>query len=409
MILTQEQFEKINKLNHFIIKWCDYFGDYEDELILDKEIIGKDDIEYINYNFPGFDEPSTHIDEILELCEEVPSIEIVNNSHIKTNKRSIFVVSSKDTNDDYIIKNYFGFETIESDSYSIQLIEESFLIGLVGTKLEEYDKDHWGTYSQYLAIEIKYKNSDSRPSSTEEIEILNSFIFEIADTYNYALTISEIRNPIYDIEELGGLEESKNNKLRELEPYNDGMKLFVSAIQINDPELKFLNFYKVLEHFAPIAINIEANELMRKKLDVPKATFENGDYIRSIFELAASVKERYNDEDLIKAAFFNCFDFIGLHNDLPDSIIKKIKKHIKSQELNYSTDKQKASTASNITAKIIYKTRNKVVHAKSNFTENNDEIKTSEFEQLNMFMKKAASQTIRWYSRQPSHLKLEII
>jgi hypothetical protein len=194
-----------------------------------------------------------------------------------------------------------------------------------------------------------------------------------------------------------------------LEPCNEGMKLFVSAVQINDPELKFLNFYKVLEHFAPVAINIEANELMRKKLDVPKAIFEDGDYIRSIFELATSMKDRFNDEDLIKAAFFTCIDFIGLHCDLPDSIMKKIRKHTGGQKLKYTTEKQIVTTSTNIVAKIINKTRNKVVHAKSNFTVSGEEIDLSEFEQLNLFMRNAASQAIRWYSRQPNHLKLEII
>jgi len=187
------------------------------------------------------------------------------------------------------------------------------------------------------------------------------------------------------------------------------MKLFVSAIQINDPELKFLNFYKVLEHFAPIAVNIEANELMRKKLDAPKSSFEDGDFIRSIFELANSMRDKFNDEDLIKATFSTCFDFIGLFKNLPESIKKKIRGHLGGQELNYSTEKQKIITSNNIAAKIIYKTRNKVVHAKSNFALTGDEVELKEMEQLNIFMKKACSQSIRWYSRQPKHLKLEII
>ena len=187
------------------------------------------------------------------------------------------------------------------------------------------------------------------------------------------------------------------------------MKLFVSAVQIEDPELKFLNFYKVLEHFSPIAVNIEANELMRKKLDAPKSSFEDGDYIRSIFELANSMRDRFNDEDLIKASFNTCFDLVGLFNKLPETIKKKIKKHIGASELTYSTDKQKITTASNIAGKIIYKTRNKVVHAKSNFTLTGDEVSPSEFTELNDFMKEASSQAVRWYSRQPNHLKLEII
>ena len=165
----------------------------------------------------------------------------------------------------------------------------------------------------------------------------------------------------------------------------------------------------MLEHFSPIAVNIEANELMRKKLDAPKNSFEDGDYIRSIFDLANAMRDRFNDEDLIKASFSTCFDFIDLFKKLPESIKKKIKKHLSMQDLTYSTDKQKITTASNIAGKIIYKTRNRVVHAKSNFTLTGEEITSEELTELNVFMKEASSQTIRWYSRQPNHLKLQII
>ena len=72
-------------------------------------------------------------------------------------------------------------------------------------------------------------------------------------------------------------------------------------------------------------------------------------------------------------------------------------------------DKQQIATASNMIAKIIYKTRNKVVHAKSNFSPDGEEIASEDFEKLNQFMKLASSQAIRWYSRQPNHLKQEII
>ena len=148
---------------------------------------------------------------------------------------------------------------------------------------------------------------------------------------------------------------------------------------------------------------------MRKKLDAPKSSFENGDFIRSIFELANSMRDRFNDEDLIKASFNSCIDIVGLFDKLPESIKKKIKRHIEAPELTYSTDRQKIITSSNIASKIIYKTRNKVVHAKSNFNLTGEEIDSTEFNQLNVFMKDASSQAIRWYTRQPNHLKLEII
>ena len=416
MKLTKEQIQKINETNKFIVEWCEWFAGFESELIFTeeraKEILDEEEkIETIDFEFPGeHDYTSIETEEFLELSDEIKSIKIVNESHIKTKLRSYYIVGSTDSGEDHIILEFHDIQMSSLEGITINLVSESLIVGLAATHLEEYDSDYWGTISQYLAIEIVYDSEEKVLKDEDEKKLINSYIFEVADSTGIALSFSEIRNPINDHEDLREeAEENPTQELRELEPYNEGMKLFVSAVQIEDPELKFLNFYKVLEHFSPIAVNIEANELMRKKLDAPKSSFEDGDYIRSIFELANSMRDRFNDEDLIKASFNTCFDLVGLFNKLPETIKKKIKKQIGASELTYSTDKQKITTASNIAGKIIYKTRNKVVHAKSNFTLTGDEVSPSEFTELNDFMKKASSQAVRWYSRQPNHLKLEII
>lgn len=331
-------------------------------------------------------------------------IKIVDDGYITTEKKSYFIVSANDSFDDYKLSDLSNFE-YKSDKLTIKLDSESYIVGLVASSKKLYHNDYWGTITPYMCVEITYQNE--RLENQEEIDLLNSFIFEIADNTNIALTRNKINLPP---EYLYPEDEENFGEIQSLEPYNEGMKFFTSAIQINDIHLKFLNFYKVLEHFAPIAVNIEANELMRKKLDSPKKDFEDGDFIRSIYNLANAMKSKFNDEDLIKATFSSCFDFIHLFQFLPNSITAKVKKQLKiSGDLEYSTNKQIIETATNMVAKIIYKTRNKVVHAKSNFEITGEEVEDSDFENLNDFMKRACSQTIRWYSRQPSHLKQKII
>jgi hypothetical protein len=417
MKLNKEQLLKINEINNFIIDYCEYFEDNEEELIFSEERIEEiideeEDIETIDFGFPGEEEyTSIEPTELIAFESEIKSIKIINNGLIKTNLRSYYIVALTDSEDDYRLRTYHEIGMSSLDGIKVNLVEQSIIVGLVATKLKEYDRnEYWGTANQYLALEVIYDRIDKKLNNSNELDLINSYIFEVADSSGFALNFSEIRNPIddyysYDEEE----EENSSSGLRELEPYNEGMNLFVSAVQIKDPELKFLNFYKVLEHFSPIAVNIEANELMRKKLDAPKSSFEDGDYIRSIFELANSMRDKFNDEDLIKSSFNTCFDIVSLFKKLPESIKKKIRKHIGATELTYSTDKQKITTSCNIASKIIYKTRNKVVHAKSNFTLTGEEITSLEFDELNNFMKEASSQAIRWYSRQPNHLKLEII
>jgi hypothetical protein len=411
MMPTKKQLEIINETLNWIFEYCPDLKDYNEDILFNaeriQEIIDEEEnIEGIEFNFLGEQDPTfMELEYFINLSEQIKTIQIVNKGLIRTKNHSYYIVSANEPKDNFIIREYHDVE-LQKEKINLNVIGESFIIGLAACKLDLYDDDYWGTSTEYQSVQIIYENENQRLNDKEELDLLNSYLFEIADSSDVALILSEIYLP----EEYYYLEENENyESLRELEPYNEGMRLFTSAVQIKDAELKFLNFYKVLEHFSPIAVNIEANELMRKKLDSPKSKFEDGDFIRSIFQLANSMRDRYNDEDLIKGSFSTCFDFIGLIESLPDSIQKKINSHLKIKKLEYGMDKQIITTATNIAAKIIYRTRNKVVHAKSNFTPEGDELSSSEFDKLNEFMKLASSQAIRWYSRQPNHLKQEII
>jgi hypothetical protein len=414
MKLTRQQLEKIKSTIDYIINKYDEFADYSEDIELKEEDI--DEFVERDYEVPGFpfpgeqDNTEVSTEYFLQIADEIPTIQLINNSIVKTEHYRYYIVDATDTNQEYFLRNYHNFKLKLNEKIEIDLVSENFIVGLAATGTGEYDNDYYGTISPYSAIEIKYNTKDAILDTEKELELVKAYIFEIADSTGLALTFSEIRNPVYDYEDIQEEAESQQgNKLREIESYNEGMRLFVSAIQIQEEELKFLNFYKILEHFAPIAVNIEANELMRKKLDAPKCQFENGDFIRSIFDLAKSMREKFNDEDLIKSTFLNCFDFVGLFEILPDSIKTKVKKQINEKHIDYSIDKQKITTASNMVGKIIYSTRNKVVHAKANFETTGNECDVSDLYRLNEFMKEACSQTIRWYNRQPQHLKLEII
>ena len=92
MKLNKEQLLKINEINNFIIDYCDYFAEYEEELIYSeeriKEIIEEEeDIETIDFNFPGEEEyTSIEPDVLIGFENEIRSIKIVNNGLIKITK-----------------------------------------------------------------------------------------------------------------------------------------------------------------------------------------------------------------------------------------------------------------------------------------------------------------------------------
>jgi len=413
MVVTKTDLKRVQTAFKYINNRYEWFEQDESlENVLEDltENLGND-IQHVEISFPADSDVTIGYKELLSYCDEIPTLKVESNGVLKTKLLRLYVVDITDTESDIPFYEILKGVTMKvREGIEISLVRDNIIVGLAATELDEYTEDYWGTVSPYTAIELRYKSEDLIVVEEQEMETVRSFMFEIADTTGVALSFSEIRNHYLtyaDFDEVAG--KNKLKQLRELEQYNEGMRLFVSAVQIQEAELKFLNFYKILEHFAPIAVNIEANELMRKKLDVSKSQMEDGDYIRSIFDLASSMKNKFNDEDLIKSTFNTCFDFIGLFGSLPQTIQTKVKKQIQISELSYGLEKQKVTTASNMVSRIIYATRNKVVHAKSNFSVDGNECTADEMEQLNVFMKRACSQSIRWYNRQPKHFKLNII
>ena len=156
MKLNFDQIKKINETNRFIIEWCDFFADHEEDLIFSEERIKdileeEEDIETIDLLFGGeIDYTSIEAGEFLGLCEEIKSIQIVDKGHIKTELRSYYIVEATDSYEDYIIRKFHDIQINPLDGFEINLISDSLIVGLAATKLEEYDRDLWGTISQYL-------------------------------------------------------------------------------------------------------------------------------------------------------------------------------------------------------------------------------------------------------------------
>ena len=412
MGISSKEIEKIEEVFNFLISKSEWYNDIKEDLYeLVTNLKNAKNQEKIVMPFPDdYESMEINIVEFLSMCDEILSMNIESDSYITTKNRSYYIVEAKDSTEEYLIKEYLEFNLEKDNGIKIRIIDQSMIVGIAATILEEFDKEYWGTFNQYIVVEVIYDYSIAKLLKEKEKELVISFLFEITDSFNISLSFTRIYNPNDDyFERIDEADENPVQELRKLIPYNEGMKLFISAMQIKDFELQFLNFYKVLEYFSPIAINIDAYELMRKKLDIPNNQKINGDYIKSIFELANITKTKFNDEDLIKSSLAHCIDFVGLFEKLPISMQHHVKKQCKITNLSYSTSNEKIETARNMVGKIIYKTRNNVVHAKSNFRQETLKVETDEIQELNIFMKDACSQAIRWYGRLPDHLKLVII
>ncbi|GAB3298197.1 hypothetical protein ACFQT0_19020 [Hymenobacter humi] len=408
--MNKEKLERIKSAGKYFIENFDYFKKNGEDLLFEGESEDFDDFDVMHFCFPGEnDSRPIDVSYVLDIMDELPSLKIINNGRVKTIRRTCQVVSVRDHDQEHAIRYYHDLKVILPNGTTLDIIEDSFFIGLTATKLGAFDT-HWGVMSPYIVLEVDYGNAQNVLSDQDEEALITSYLFEVADSCNVAVSFAEIQFPFGDINEWEAqMEKAKVNGLKGIEVYNAVMSVFISAVQIDEPDLKLLNFYKVLEYFAPIVVNIEANELLRKKLDLYRYQQVDGDYINSIFEIGKTYSNKFRDEDLVRATFDKCFDFVGLFNMLPESIIQRVKKEIKVNKIDSSLDLLKLQTAINMVARAIYATRNQVVHSKSNFDVNGSECPSKDIVQLNVFMKKAASQAIRWYNRLPEHLKREVV
>ena len=175
---------------------------------------------------------------------------------------------------------------IKDEHLTVSYFRSPFLITFAAVKHRAFH-EFWPP-ENYRAVELKYE-SDQPFAQDIESQVIDTFLFELAATRNLLFVREPFEmffDPIYDSEEYD-LSKDAAPKLRPLERFNHGMRLYLAALQAKDPELRFLSLYKVLEYFAPVVLTLEENDAIRKKLDSPSVFTPDGSYIRSIADLAS--------------------------------------------------------------------------------------------------------------------------
>lgn len=369
--------------------------------------------ESIYVELPGDDQgESLEIEEFLNFGYEMSGFKIIDNGRIQTTTLTYQIIKAESEDLEYYLKNTSDFYQ-EKDGVELRIIEAPIYIGIACTELDAYHDDFGSNYENLIAIEITYEDKREKLTIEQETELIYSYLFEIADSTGLVFFLSKIIERDYELEEKieaiiyredeVDFDEKEEEEfiLKPLLAYTESMKLYVSALQTNDKELRLLNFYKILEYYAPIVINMDSYGLLAKKLDSPKVLNPNRVFLKSIFDLVNSTNQRLRDSELIKSVFNTCFDFVDTFDILPKNIQSKVLGIIKEKEINYEIKKEKLSQAANIVATTLYSTRNKVVHAKSNFDPTGDECPDNDMEQLNVFLKEITARTIRWHTKLP--------
>lgn len=281
------------------------------------------------------------------------------------------------------------------DGATVKLTRNSLLIGVYASKVGAYEKRVVGAVSGYLSVEVDFSKCVVPHSEDREAAIIEAYLFELVASHGVVFERSDF---IYDAGETPTwATEAHDFKLRPLEETNEGVRLFLAAARVSDPELRFFSFYKVLEHFAPIVLNIEVHDTLQKKLLTDQALSPNGEFIRDILRISKDYDQKKNDRDLIRGVLLKGIDLVSLSNLLPVAL---------KRTLSYDTPSKEIEQFSKELAESICTTRHQVAHAKSHYESRGSECKQADLPALTVFLEKAAAEVIRWYNRLPSHQRI---
>ena len=378
---------------------------FPDDLEPDSFKIKENSVDVI---FPGgHDEyPSSFkISEFNKAVEESKNIEHLDNGKFKTSNGIYQLISGFSI--DFSCQSYKLKHEIKDFQAECILVKGSLVVGIAALMIKAYNSYFTNALSGYTALVINYDDILKRDERIEQT-LLESLIFELSSKFETIFYQDEFDNRqdenIHDFEGFEDFEEElefneeHELSIRPLEIFDHGKKLFLAAIQVENIDLRFFSFFKVLEYYSPIALRIEAHNALLKKLTSNKVLKPDGDYINSIFNLVNSYNLRKNDRDLIKTVFLKCIDLIDLQELLP------VKYQMKG--LNYDSNKTEIEKYSRDLADILVNTRNKMVHAKSNYNSSGNECPEELMEQFTHFIQEASLRTIRWFERLASHQKI---
>lgn len=340
------------------------------------------------------------VEDFMLYTDNLASIQVVNDhSVISGNIRQTIV----DFND-YYYENLVPEIKFETDKYSMKIVKNPFLIGIVTSRDGIYNED-MGIFpcSYYKAIEIVYKGK--RESEEDDIRFIKSCLYYIASKYNVSMSIGKFGtwNDFTDVQNDDSIIVGESALI----PYCRAMDYYIEALTIEKADIKYLHLYKIIEYFSPIVSQKASYEQLNNRLDALQVIERDYEYLESIFNLAKQYQISLKDNELANTVLKECVDIALLFSFLPESIKKGLSKtcHFAIKDIKNLNSSIIESVKKEI-AGILYATRNCIVHAKSNYTITGKECPEEDLDQLNEFMAKLSECLFVWNSRQSKGLQL---
>lgn len=295
--------------------------------------------------------------------------------------------------------------TYEDQKITLKIVENPVLIGLVASRERLFNED-FGVYpcSMYYAVELSYK-TDKMYSKQIEDEIIESFLYHVAAKYDVSVEVGEF----FAWEDL--TEEIKPAPCRidesSILPYSEAMRYYSKALRIADPDMQYHHLYKIIEHFSPLVSKKIAYEKLNQKLDTLSVVSRDCRYLDSLLDLAKQYQVSLKDKELCKTVLLECIDIVPIFHLLPVTLQMDIAKRcsVKAESLSESSVTV-LEKVKNELGEVIYMTRNRIVHAKSNWGPSDRACLEADMPEMNEFMKALAKCLIVWNGRQPKEFRV---
>ena len=418
-MIDKETRRKIQRCLDYLQKNFEIENDYTNYFEEDEsEIPDEFEDENIVLNFhQDYDGVSYSSEEFLNYMSDIESLVEVDKTTVRTNHIRQTIISSRYQGWDMFEARLRSF-SFDGDFYTVNIVSNPFLVGLINAKNGNCNQDY-GVYCclEYTALELNY-SGERRLSKEEEDQQLERITFFLTKVLGCAVYISEVIdiNSKYDYYSVvENFEDEENDdssdtivKVTDLMAYNPMMKLYKQAFAAEDEEIKFLQYYKIIEYISPIVAKLSAYDKLNKRLDFLATSCRNHEYLDSIFSITRKYDQDLKDDYLAISVIQTCVDILPLWQFVPERLRKRIRKNLslKRDGLDDTiSDEQLASLQKQI-ARMLYATRNSIVHAKSNYEPNGYELEDDELEDGNKMMDMITMSIIQWNERQPEIYKI---
>lgn len=187
------------------------------------------------------------------------------------------------------------------------------------------------------------------------------------------------------------------------------IKLYKQAKSTDDNEIKFLQYYKILEYISPLVAKLNAYDKLNKRLDLLASSTRDYKYLDSIFSVTRKYDLDVKDDYLAESVIKTCVDISPLWELIPERLQRQMKKSFQTGKSEICIDGLKEEQLGSLQkqiAKMLYATRNSIVHAKSNYEPNGYELEGDELINGNQMMDVVALSVIQWNERQPESFRI---